>query len=267
MRKAWTGADGPQNEITSDLSLFEGLAAEYATVEKKNRDSCCWGQERLSLALGHDERLRLGRPIERMSMCIPCRNKSHQPWRGLIQVGEVADTQPLALHNAEPLFDLVHGRSIDFEHILCYALSVYLQTQKTLGVDLPVFVMISLLGVKDYKMVYVGNRPQGQQDYPIDRPDLVIPEVMIDRFDGDPAEVMKPIFDTGMEYRRLAWINELWRYRKMEIAKAGIIRLDETWWEICKMAIITQLVEKVNWWVFLKCKLRIGDWNVAKDSV
>jgi hypothetical protein len=41
------------------------------------------------------------------------------------------------------------------------------------------------------------------------RPDLVIPEVMIDRFDCDPAEVMKPIFDTVMEYRRLAWINEL----------------------------------------------------------
>ena len=36
----------------------------------------------------------------------------------------------------------------------------------------------------------------GQQDYPIDRPNLVIPEVMIDRFDCDPAEVMKPIFDT-----------------------------------------------------------------------
>lgn len=86
--------------------------------------------------------------------------------------------------------------SIHFEKVLCHALSVYLQTQKTLGVDLPIFAMVSLLGVKDYKMVYVGQWPQGQQDYPIDRPDLVIPEVMIDRFDCDPAEVMKPIFDT-----------------------------------------------------------------------
>lgn len=86
--------------------------------------------------------------------------------------------------------------SIHFEQVLCYALSVYLQTQKTLGVDLPIFALVSLLGVKDYKMVYVGQWPQGQQDYPIDRPDLVIPEVMIDSFDCDPAEVMKPIFDT-----------------------------------------------------------------------
>jgi schlafen family protein len=84
----------------------------------------------------------------------------------------------------------------DFEQILCYALSVYLRTQKTLGVDLPVFAMVSLLGVKDYRMVYVAQWPHGQQDYPIDRPDLVIPEVMIDRFDCDPAEMMKPIFDT-----------------------------------------------------------------------
>ncbi len=86
--------------------------------------------------------------------------------------------------------------SIHFEQVLCHALSVYLQTQKTLGVDLPIFAMLSLLEVKDYRMVYVGQWPQGQQDYPIDRPDLVIPEVMIDRFDCDPAEVMKPIFDT-----------------------------------------------------------------------
>jgi Putative DNA-binding domain len=86
--------------------------------------------------------------------------------------------------------------SIHFEQVLCYALSVYLQTQKILGVDLPIFAMLSLLEVKDYRMVYVGQWPQGQQDYPIDRPDLVIPEVMIDRFDCDLAEVMKPIFDT-----------------------------------------------------------------------
>jgi hypothetical protein len=86
--------------------------------------------------------------------------------------------------------------SIHFEQILCHALSVYLQTQETLGVDLPIFVMVSLLGVKDYKMVYVGQWPQGQLNYPIDRPNLVLPEVLIDSFDCDPAEVMKPIFDT-----------------------------------------------------------------------
>ncbi len=83
--------------------------------------------------------------------------------------------------------------SMPFEQVLCYALSLYLQTQKALGVDLPIFLMVSLLGVTDYIMgitqTYYG------QDYPIDRPDLVMPEVLIDRFDCNPADVMKPIFD------------------------------------------------------------------------
>jgi len=83
--------------------------------------------------------------------------------------------------------------SMPFEQVLCYALSLYLQTQKALGVDLPIFLLVSLLGVKDYTLgisqTYYG------QDYPIDRPDLVMPEVLRDRFDPNPAEVMKPIFD------------------------------------------------------------------------
>jgi hypothetical protein len=48
--------------------------------------------------------------------------------------------------------------SMPFEQVLCYALSLYLQTQKALGVDLPIFLLR-------------------------------------DRFDPNPAEVMKPIFD------------------------------------------------------------------------
>ncbi len=71
--------------------------------------------------------------------------------------------------------------STDFEQVLCHALSVYLQTQKTLGVDLPVFVMVSFLGVKDYTMGYIAQTYYGQ-DHPIDRPELVIAEVIIDRF-------------------------------------------------------------------------------------
>ena len=83
--------------------------------------------------------------------------------------------------------------SMPFEQVLCYALSQYLQTQKALGVELPIFLMISLLGVKDYTLgisqTYYG------QHYPIDRPDLLMPEVLIDRFGRNPADVMKPIFD------------------------------------------------------------------------
>jgi hypothetical protein len=47
-----------------------------------------------------------------MSRRIPFRDKGHQPFSQVIQSGEVADAQPLALHKAEPLFDLVHPRAM-----------------------------------------------------------------------------------------------------------------------------------------------------------
>src|SRR6266436_6718269 len=97
--------------------------------------------------------------------------------------------------------------STEFEQVLCHALSQYLQTQNTLGVDLPIFAMVSLLGVKDYTMSNTIRMPYEQQNHPIDRPDLVIPEVMIDRFDCDPAEVMKPIFDTV--WNAAGWIGSI----------------------------------------------------------
>lgn len=47
-----------------------------------------------------------------MSILVPFRDKGHQALSQMIQVGEIADTQPLALHKAEPLFDLVHPRAM-----------------------------------------------------------------------------------------------------------------------------------------------------------
>jgi hypothetical protein len=41
-------------------------------------------------------------------MRIPFCNKGNQPFSQVVQVGEVADTQPLALQDAEPLPHLIH---------------------------------------------------------------------------------------------------------------------------------------------------------------
>jgi hypothetical protein len=62
----------------------------------------------LSFALGHDEGLRLGRPAEQMRLSIPFGDICHELLSQVIQVGEVANTQPLALENAQPLLQLVH---------------------------------------------------------------------------------------------------------------------------------------------------------------
>ncbi len=81
----------------------------------------------------------------------------------------------------------------DFEKRLLQALKRYLEAQQKLGVEPPLFVMISLLGVNGYIIDhYAQNEPSGF----IDRADLVVPEVMIDNFDVTLAAVMKPVFDT-----------------------------------------------------------------------
>ena len=62
----------------------------------------------LSLILCHDLGGRLGGPVEGMGLSVPFRDKGHQPFCQMIQVGEVTEMESFALEHAEPLFDLVH---------------------------------------------------------------------------------------------------------------------------------------------------------------
>ena len=72
-----------------------------------------------------------------------------------------------------------------------------MRMQKLLGIEPPFFVMVSFIGVKGYKIAcqksihhfvdYTGE---------IDRNNLIIPEIMMENFGVNLAEVMKPIFDT-----------------------------------------------------------------------
>jgi len=85
--------------------------------------------------------------------------------------------------------------SIAYEKELLNALPRFLLIQKELGVDPPLFIMLSLLGVKGYTMAVDRIRFFGHDLHPIDRDALLVPEVMIDRFDINPAEFMRPIFN------------------------------------------------------------------------
>ena len=68
--------------------------------------------------------------------------------------------------------------------------------QKKLGVEPPFFIMLSLLDVKGYRMSIPAMSMRFPQDNrPINRNNLLIPEVMIENFDAEPSKVMKPIFD------------------------------------------------------------------------
>lgn len=85
-----------------------------------------------------------------------------------------------------------------FENMLIEALLAFLSFQKQIGVETPLFVMISLLGVFGYMVEPFNSRHNHfwrDNARPIDRNDLVLPEIVIDSFDVDPAQVLKPAFD------------------------------------------------------------------------
>ena len=78
-----------------------------------------------------------------------------------------------------------------FERELLDALPRFLSIQRQLGVEPPFFIMLSLLGVSDYTIS--ANTPIFT--YPIDRDDLILPEIIVENFECNPSEIMKPIFD------------------------------------------------------------------------
>ena len=78
--------------------------------------------------------------------------------------------------------------SLIFERSLLDKVRFYLNLQKYhLDVEPPIFIMLSLFGVAGYTM--------GENGIPIDRETLIIPEVMIEKFEVDVDKEMKDIFD------------------------------------------------------------------------
>jgi hypothetical protein len=83
-------------------------------------------------------------------------------------------------------------RGEEYESRIWNTLAWYLQLLRRLGVPSPFLCMLSLLGVRGY-----GVKPWSAEmrSSPIDRDVLLIPEIMIEGYDCDAAEVMKPAFD------------------------------------------------------------------------
>ena len=81
--------------------------------------------------------------------------------------------------------------SIDLERTILEAVSQYLDAQNRLSMPLPIFAAISLLGVRNYRMPY-GSSNQGQ---PIDRDNLLLPEVLIEEYGPRFARYLRPSFD------------------------------------------------------------------------
>lgn len=103
---------------------------------------------------------------------------------------EAANTSLLEHGPEEPKFIA----SIPYEEALLRGLRRILDLQKRLGVEPPVVVMLSLVGVKSY-MMYVAPERRFDGGHPIDRDALLIPEVLVEDLDGDVDAILHPIFD------------------------------------------------------------------------
>lgn len=84
--------------------------------------------------------------------------------------------------------------SVPYEDALLTGLRRILDLQKRLGVEPPVVVMLSLVGVKGY-MMYVAPERRFDVGHPIDRDALLIPEVLVEDLDADVDTILHSIFD------------------------------------------------------------------------
>jgi len=86
--------------------------------------------------------------------------------------------------------------SVLYERMIIESLPRFFEIQKAIGVEPPLYVMLSLLGVNGYSMGVNPRMSRARQGYPIDRDNLILPELKVDAFGLDPAEAMKPTFDS-----------------------------------------------------------------------
>ncbi len=86
--------------------------------------------------------------------------------------------------------------SIRYEAELIKSLSAYLSLLRTLNVEPPVFVFLTLLGVKGYSMAVNKWRFWIDEIHTIDRDVLLLPERIIESYDVKAEDVLKPCFDS-----------------------------------------------------------------------
>jgi len=83
-------------------------------------------------------------------------------------------------------------RSIAYEKELIRSLSDYLSILKSLNVELPIFIFLTLLGVKGYSM-YGQRLPEGDK---IDREILLLPETIVESYETKAEKILRPCFDS-----------------------------------------------------------------------
>ena len=84
--------------------------------------------------------------------------------------------------------------AIYFEKELHEILPRYISAQKDMGLNPPILVALSLLGVRDYAII-VPSQWHPRSDQKMDRDIVLLPESLIEDFEFDLDGVLKPILD------------------------------------------------------------------------
>jgi len=82
-----------------------------------------------------------------------------------------------------------------YEETLIKALRHYINTLRTLDVEPPIFLFLTLLGVNGYRL-NLQDSIQNISPHSINRDNLLLPEVLIESYDVSPERVLKPCFDS-----------------------------------------------------------------------
>lgn len=84
----------------------------------------------------------------------------------------------------------------DYEIELIKSLPDYLSILKTLNVELPVFIFLTLVGVKEYSMAVDRQRYWIDEVHTIDRDILLLPEIVIESYEVIAEDILRPCFDS-----------------------------------------------------------------------
>jgi hypothetical protein len=95
----------------------------------------------------------------------------------------------------------------DVEDALCQVLPGYLAAQESIGVEPPILIMLTILGVSGHVVAWREGGVGREYHQSIDKNDLLTPEIQLDSFACDPKAVLKPAFDAianagGLPYSR-----------------------------------------------------------------
>jgi len=128
---------------------------------------------------------------------------------------EAVDAMFVAANEGHGLGKLIASQA--FEDGLFKSIRGYLAVLKSLGVDLPILIMLSLTDVKGYTMGRKGNMGVFGGT-PFDRDILITQDVLLDTYDVDVPLVMKPVvdeiwnaagFEESLYYKDGKWIGAI----------------------------------------------------------